>query len=257
MKNTIISRKDKDLLEEVILKHGRIISFDQLKKIFRKLYDPAETKNRVSLLSKLGWLIRIKRGLYIVVTDITALDSNDISEFTIVQTLNSDSYISFENALQYHNMFDQMLLSVGAVTYKRARKYKFKNTAIKFYKIKTELFFGFKKARSDIGLVKIADKEKAILDILYFYTDLYHKSLVWEKIKDYKHNFDFDLLKKYSKKFPLNIVRQIGFFLDRINIDTSDLLSIIKSKNSYGKMASDAKQFDAKWRLYYDNSIIQ
>ncbi|MBI5418388.1 hypothetical protein HZA55_10695 [Candidatus Poribacteria bacterium] len=103
-------------------------------------------------------------------------------------------------------MFDQMLSSVGAITYKRARKYEFKNTKIKFYKIKKKLYFGFKEEISDIGLVKIADKEKAILDILYFF---------------------------------------------------SDLLRLVKNKNSYGKMAFDAKKFDAKWRLYYDDRVIQ
>lgn len=256
MKNIILTKKDKDLLEEIIVKCGRIVNFEQVKQIFKKEYSLAETNNRVSLLSKLGWFIRIKKGLYVVVTDIGSLKSNDISDLTIAQALNTDSYISFENALAYHNMFDQMLSSVGAVTYQRARKYKFNDTEIKFYKIKKELYFGYKEVRSDIGLVNIAEKEKAILDILYFRSDVYHASLVWEKLKEYKRHFDFDLLKQYTKKFTLDIVRQIGFFLDELEVNTTDLMKLVKRKNSYSKMSKEAKQFNSKWRLYIDNSII-
>jgi len=257
MKNIILSRKDKELLEKVIIDHGRIVTFEQIKTVFQDVYTPAETKNRVSFLSKLGWFLRIKRGLYVVITDIATLDFNDISLHTIANILNSDSYISFENALQYHSMFDQMLVSVESVTDKRARRYKFKNSIIRFYRIKKELYFGFKEVKSDIGLVKIAEKEKALLDILHFRSDLYHAGLVWEKIREYKDMIDFNLLKEYAKKYGFDVIREIGFFLDRVEIDTADLLAIVKGRNSYSKMGKEAKQFDSKWRLYFDSRIIQ
>jgi len=256
MKNTILSKKDANLLGEVIVSYGRIVSFGQLKQVFRKDYSAQEIKNRVSLLSKLGWLIRIKRGLYVVITDISTLAFNDVSANTIAQTLSKDSYISFENALQYHGMFDQMLASVYAVTFKRARKYKIQNTEIRFFKIKKELYFGFSSQRSDIGVVNIASKEKAILDMLYFRSNAYNVSLIWEKIREYKKDFDFDLMREYAKKFNLTVIRQVGFFLDRLNIDAEDLHKEIAGKNSYGKMTKECRDFNAKWRLYFDHKLI-
>ncbi|MCX5692629.1 MAG: hypothetical protein NTX47_02960 [Candidatus Omnitrophica bacterium] len=256
MKNTILSKKDANLLEEVIVRYGRIVSFEQLKEVFKKDYSVQEIKNRVSLLAKLGWLIRIKRGLYTVITDISTLAFNDISANTIAQALNKDSYISFENALQYHGMFDQMLVTVDAVTFKRARKYKIQNTEIRFFKIKKELYFGFSSQRSDIGLVNIVNKEKAILDMLYFRSNAYNASLIWEKLSEYKKDFDFSLVKQYAKKFNLTVIRQIGFFLDRLNIDTKELHKLIAGKNSYGRMTKECRDFDAKWRLYFDHKLI-
>ena len=167
-KNTILSKKDSNLLENAILKYGRIVSFEKLYEILKSDYSLAEAKNRVSLLAKLGWLMRIKRGLYVVVTDIGSLSTEGVSYYAMCQALNQDSYISFENALQYHGMFDQMLSTVGAVTFSRARHYKVKDTDIRFFRIKKNLYFGFSEERSDIGLVNIASKEKALLDILYF-----------------------------------------------------------------------------------------
>lgn len=256
-KNIILSKKDAKLLEDVIVRYGRIVSFDQLKEVFKMAYSAAAIKNRISLLSKTGWLIRLKRGLYTVVTDIGSLSSSDISVYTISQALNKDSYISFESALQYHGMFNQMLSTCGAVTFKRARTYKVKNTAIKFFKIKEELYFGFSEERSDIGFVNIARKEKALLDILYFRSNQYYASLVWEKLTQHKRTMDFDLLKQYTKKFSLDVIRQIGFFLDHLGIETNDLAKLLHRKTSYSKMTKTSKDFNAKWRLYFDNNIIK
>lgn len=256
-KNIILSKKDANLLEDTIVRYGRIVSFDQIKEVFKKAYSTAKLKNRISLLAQLGWLIRFKKGLYAVVTDIGSLSASDISVYTICQALNKDSYVSFESALQHHGMFDQMLSTVGAVTFKRARTYKIKDTQIKFFKIKKELYFGFSQERSDIGLVNIAKKEKALLDILYFRSNQYYASLVWEKLKSYKNMLDFDLLKQYAAKFNLDVIRQIGFFLDQLRIETRDLLKTISGKTSYSRMTKKSKNFNAKWRLYFDHSIIE
>lgn len=253
----ILSKKDAALLEDTIVQYGRIVRFDQLQQVFKKGYSLAAMRNRVSLLAKIGWLIRIKKGLYGIVTDIGALSSNDISIYTLCQALNNDSYISFEQALHYHGMFDQMLSSIGAITFKRARTYTINNTQIQFFTIKKELYCGFSQQRSDIGCINIADKEKAILDILYFRSNAYYARLVWEKLHEYQHDFDFSRLKEYAKKFNFHVLRHIGFFLDRLLVDTKDLSEIIQRKTSYSMMTKNARQFDSKWRLYVDHSIIK
>jgi len=255
--NTILSAKDMSFLEEVVVRFGRIVSFDQLQEVFKKHYSLGGAKNRIARLARLGWLIRLKKGLFIVITDIGSLSTRDISLFTISQALNNDSYVSFENALQYHGMFDQMLSSVGSITFKQARRYKINEIEIRFFKIKKELYFGFAQERSDIGLVNIASKEKALLDILYFRSNVYYAGLVLEKLSAYKKNFDFILLKEYAKKFNLDIIRQIGFFLDHLGIDTMDLAKIISGKKGYSRMTKESVDFNSKWRLYFDRRIIK
>ncbi len=256
-KNIILSKKDAGLLESLIMRYGRIVSFARIKEVFKEAYSLAETRNRASLLVKVGWLIRLKKGLYAVVTDIGSLTSGDISIYTISQALNKDSYVSFESALSYHGMFDQMLSTVGAITFKRARKYKVKDTDIRFFRIKKKLYFGFTQEKSDIGLVNIASREKALLDILYFRSNQYYAGLVWEKLSEYKRGIDFGLLKQYAKKFNLDVIRQAGFLLDRLRVDTSDLIKIVSGKTSYSRMTKGSKDFNAKWRLYFDRNLIK
>ncbi|MFH1847377.1 MAG: hypothetical protein ABH869_07485 [Candidatus Omnitrophota bacterium] len=256
-KNTILSKKDASLIEDLIVKYGRIVSFDQVKEVFSKKYTETSLKRRVSFLAKLGWFVRLKKGFYVIVTDIGSLSANDISVYTMSQALNKDSYVSFENALQYHGMFDQMLASVGAVTFIRARTYKVKEIQIRFFKIQKELYFGFSEERADMGLVNIAEKEKALLDILYFRASQYYASLISEKLERHKDIINFELLKQYALTFNLSVVRKIGFFLDRLGIETEDLQKAVSEKKSYSKMTNKSKNFNAKWRLYVEDSVME
>ncbi|MEK7850034.1 MAG: type IV toxin-antitoxin system AbiEi family antitoxin domain-containing protein [Candidatus Omnitrophota bacterium] len=256
-KNIILAKNDSFLIEEAIARYGRIVSFEQLQAILKQNYSTAAAKNRISRLSKLGWLMRIKKGLYTVVSDIGSRGLEDVSLYGISKALNKNSYVSFENALRFHGMFDQMLSTLGAVTFDRARHYKLKDAEVRFFKIKKNLYFGFSEERSDVGSVNIAHKEKAILDILYFRSNVYYAGLVWEKLKEYKASLDFSMLKDYASKFGYDVIRQVGFFLDRLEIDSEELSRLVRGKTSYGRMTREAKDFDAKWRLYFERRIVE
>ena len=121
LKHTLLSKTDSCLLEQAVLAYGQIATTRHLDKIFEKAYSRASDRiRRIAFLTKAGWLVRIKKGLYLLVTDLSALASGNASSFVISNALNSDSYISFANALNWHGMFDQLTKSVDAVTSARA-----------------------------------------------------------------------------------------------------------------------------------------
>jgi len=254
--NTVLSQKDLFLLEDVIVKSGRITTSGSLKEVFSKQYQGGEINNKISQLAKQGWLVRLKRGLYIIISDISSLGFSDISELVISQVLNKDSYISFENALQYYSMFDQMLSSVEGVTNERARRYQVQNKEYRFSRIKKELYFGFTAEAVEGRTVQIAEREKALLDILYFRSTANSINLVFEKLREYQDQIDFEKLKKYAKKFGLSMVRETGFLLDQMGVQTVDLEDVGVEKG-YSRMTKDSRIFNAKWRLYYDHNITR
>lgn len=256
-KNTILSQKDLELLESIVLRYGRIVSLEQIHKGIGESTSVGAVRKRVAQMAQAGWLIRLKRGLYLVVTDISTLGLADVSNLVIAQTLNDQSYISFESALQYHGMFDQVLQRIDAVTIRATKTYKVQQTTYTFAKIKSELYFGFTQETINNHTVNIAEKEKAILDILYFRATDYAVSLVLEKLRDYAEDLDFEKLKAYSKQYSLGIVRKVGFLLDHLGVDTADLWTDEVKENSYNKLTKDADQFNAKWRLYYDPHLTQ
>jgi predicted transcriptional regulator of viral defense system len=251
-KNTILSQRDLALLESLMLRYGKLVTFEQIREVLGEDITVDVARKRVAQMSKAGWLIRLKKGLYIVMTDISTLGFVDISNLAIAQMLNDESYISFESALQFHGMFDQSLKRIDSVTTQATKSYHVQQTVYTFSHIKQKLYFGFTQTIINNQTVNIAEKEKAILDILYYRVNDYAISLVLEKLTDYKDELDFEKLKAYSTKYWLGMVRKVGFLLDLVGADTSNLLTDEIKKNSYNKLTQDAAQFNAKWRLYYD-----
>jgi predicted transcriptional regulator of viral defense system len=257
-KNTILSRKDSRLLEQVVLAYGQVANTEQLGKVFEQAYSrKSDRLRRISFLAKAGWLVRVKKGLYLVVTDLSALATGNVSNFVISNALNSKSYVSFANALNWHGMFDQLTKSVDAVTSARARNYRFQNTEFRFFTVKEKLFFGFTKERADGKIVNIADKEKIILDYLSIRRNAATISLVFEKLKEHKGSFDFSKMIEYAKAYNLTIQCNLGFLLDAVGVSTDVLYEIARKKmTGFSKMYRNAKTFNAKWRLYYDAGVI-
>ena len=256
--NTILSSSDLSLLEDALIKFGRIVQFDQLFKLADSSVDRNYFREKVALLVNRGWLLRLKKGQYLIVTDISTLGANDLSESVIAQALQEESYLSFENALQYHGLFDQALSTVSSVTTEYARSYKVQQTTYTFARIKQSLYFGFSEEIVNTSYrVKVAEAEKALLDMLYFRDSMYTVNVVLEKLRDYKHRLDIEKLKDYAKRYGVGMVRLVGFLLDQIEVNTEDLLTDAKAhRNSYNKMTATSSVFNAKWRLYYDLHAI-
>ena len=114
--STILSRKDADLLEQAIVQHGHLVSTDDLKHVFNGKYRNAEIRQQIARVAQHGWLVRIKRGLYVVISDMTSLAANNISLLRISNALNNHSYVSLSSALFYYGLVDQLLQSVTAIS---------------------------------------------------------------------------------------------------------------------------------------------
>lgn len=113
-----LSGKELGLIEKLIAEHGNIVSFDMTYEILSGNKSRQEVKNIVSNLVKKGWLVRIKRGVY-VLSDIASRGTTELSQLTIAQIINENSYISFEGALQHYGLFDQYLKIITSVGKKK------------------------------------------------------------------------------------------------------------------------------------------
>jgi predicted transcriptional regulator of viral defense system len=257
MKKTILSEKDLEIIEEIILSAGKVADSKQIMDIIRKKYSLSGAKKRMAQLAHAGWLIKLKRGLYQVVTDISGLKTGDMTLFNAASSLNHDSYISFESALQYHGLFDQMLSGVYSVTFRRARKYKMNNSDIIFFKIKKALFFGYEETEYNGYKVNIASREKALLDMLYYHSDFYHAGLVWDILREHKDTIDRIKFSGYAGRFGADVIRQAGFFMERLGFDFNSLLKKSSGFKGYSRMTKDSKELNAKWRLYFDDKVVK
>jgi len=92
--------------------------------------------------------------------------------------------------------------------------------------------------------------------MLYFRSVSSNIGLIWEKMKEYKEDIDFTRFKEYAGNFGVGIIRKTGFLLDLLEIDTSGLHKSIAGKNGYDRFTKESCKFNAKWRIYFDDKLI-
>lgn len=256
MKSTILSEKDHKLLEKAILEYGRILSIHDLMTVFQKEYAKASAHNRINLLSRAGWLRRLKQGLYLIIDSLTARSGIDVSLLSIANALVEGSYVSLSHALNYYQLFDQYSATVVSITATESKKYMLDGYTFRYSKVKQNVYFGFTEKIINGKKICLAEAEKALIDYLYLDNHFGSASLVFEIIRDHHQELDMKKLQAYAGRCGFTIARKIGFMLDQLNLDSLLLYQVVQHNRSISRLTIDSKLFNAKWRLYYDDRII-
>src|SRR3989344_6052917 len=250
MKQTILTTKQNTLLEDLIVKYGQIVTSEQIYVQGKDLWDQQVAKNVITKLARNGWLIRMKRGLY-AISDLSNRGFLSLSPSLVANLLVKNSYVSFESALAYHGMFDQLTnktISISLVQYKTVQ---LQSIEYSFVKVLDKWYFGWQDVSIDNKTVRMATAEKALIDMIQFHKSKYTVDLVVEKLSLYKGSLDLQKLTEYLDKMSLTTIKIFGFLFDLLGIDSGNLYSQVKLKGTHWMLSGDTK-FNAKWRLYYD-----
>lgn len=250
MKQTILTAKQSDFLENLITRYGQIVTADQIYKGAEGYWDYKQTKNLATLLVKNGWLIRIKRGLY-AISDLSSRGFLSLSPYVAANLLNHESYVSFESALQHYGMFDQLVgktISISLIQYKSV---KLAGMEYSFVKTKSGYYFGWQNVPIDSQAARIATPEKALIDIVNFHKSQYSIDLVIEKLLDHKSDLDFTRMIDYLTKFPITTIKTFGLIFDLLGLESEELYRKVKRVGTNWMLSEDTK-FNSKWRLYYN-----
>ena len=255
MNYTILSIKQSELLEKLIVKYGQIVTSRDIIEEAKDNWDHQQAKNLITKMVKNGWFMRIKNGLY-VISDLSNRGFLSLSNYVGAGLLVKDSYVSFESALQHHGMFDQLTNKTISVSLKKFKTTLLNGTEYSYIKTKERLFFGWQEIMIDGKAARIAAAEKALIDIINFRKSKYAVDLVIEKVKEHKNDLNFERITEYLKEFSEATIKTIGFIFDLLNIDSADIYRLaehsIKNRKSTHRMLSGDIKFNAKWRLYYD-----
>jgi predicted transcriptional regulator of viral defense system len=255
MKSTILSEKDHKLIEQTILKYGRIVQIADLMNIFSKEYSTASAHNRIHFLAKAGWFKRLKQGLYLVIDSLTARAQTDISLLQIANVFVQESYVSLAHALNYYQLFDQHSTTIVSVSATPSKRYFFDQPTFMYAKVKAAVYFGFT-AQSVAGQrLRVAEAEKALLDYLYLDTSFLSASVVFETVRDHQHDLDLQKLQDYAQRFGITMTRKVGWLFDQVQLDSTTLYRSLRQNRSVAHFTPQANVFNAKWRIYYDDRI--
>ena len=251
MKQTILTANQNELLENLIAKYGQIVTTEQIYAESQGSEDQRQAKKVIAKLVKHGWLMRIRRGLY-AISDFSNRGFLSLSPYLVANLFVQESYVSFESALSYHGMFDQLtstIISISKIQYKTVQ---LNATEYSFVNVKDQFFFGWQEVTIDGKVARIATAEKALVDIIHFHKSKYSVDLVIEKLQEHRDSLDMKKLCEYISKMSTTTIKIFGFILDLLHINSQSLYELVKTKQSTHWMLVGDKKFNAKWRLYYD-----
>jgi len=111
--------------------------------------------------NKQGIIIRVKRGMY-------ALAEAVPPEVYIANQLYSPSYISREFALSYHRIIPETVYEITCITTRDTRKFERLGKVYSYRHLMPKAFTGYTVEKRRGFTFRIADPEKAFVDVLYY-----------------------------------------------------------------------------------------
>ena len=174
----------------------------------------------------------------------------------MAQLLVPESYVSFESALQFHGLHDQLLNSTNSVALRQHERIDLQGYSYHYVKTSEKYYFGWDEQNIEGHKVKIASPEKALIDIIQFQRSDYTTDVVLEKLQSYQDSFDLERLQTLLAQANQTTQRIFGFLLDTLGLDSSKLQQPAKQSGAVGKLTPASSQYNAKWRLYYEPALI-
>lgn len=182
-----------------------IFSTDHIKRFF-----PGFNTDNLLNWQKKEYIFKLRNKWYCFREVLSTPDA----DMLIANEIYSPSYISHQQALMFYGLIPEHIVSSTSVTTKKTNTFEVRGRKYAYYSVKPALFFGYHLLPVTLnGLtryVKIAEKEKAILDLLYLYKfyktrddieqlrfneHIMQEEVNWLRLSQYADRFGFSIMK--------------------------------------------------------------
>ena len=172
------------------------VSSGTLQNLFRELKSPEE---KIRALEKDGQLIRLKRGLYVVNTILSGIET---SVALCANHIYGPSYISLRWALRHYGLIPERFFTTTSVTTKRSRTFENQLGRFTYYQTAPEYFAVGVTSNEEHGVCYlVATPEKALCDMIVYDSYVPDRSIIaLERYLDEDLRFDTDALRDFDPK---------------------------------------------------------
>ncbi len=189
-----------DFSEKLLRMNLPVFTLREALKVSGLKYDTG--RMQIARWVKMQRLVRLKNGLYVLKGP---LDRGEIPVFYIANRFYLPSYISLESALSYYDLIPEQTFAAISVCSKPTRKYVVLRTSYVFRSVQPGFLTGYV-VEKEMGFdVRIAEREKAAIDYLYF--TIIDRTVPLERLDlkglDYKKMYQYASLLKEERLLPL------------------------------------------------------
>lgn len=167
-----------------------VFSLQDIRKVF-----PQFDRRRLTEWQDKRYLIKLRRGFYVFANQ----HIEERGLFLIANTMYQPSYISFESALSYYHFIPESVYGTTSATSLKTARFETPVGVFWYRTLQPRFLFGYSLIAFQERSIKIAEPEKALVDLLYLRKDLAKK----EDFSELRLNRDEMKAKCNPKKFLL------------------------------------------------------
>lgn len=247
-----LTKKESFALSDLARKNKNIFSIGDLKK-----YGPAAKKVSYSLMKK-KWIMPLKRGLFVIVpldVGVQGAAAFAISNLIVPSYLVKNYYLSYGSALHYHGFSDQLLREVFVATDKARKPVQLIDSKVIFIHLKKMKFFGIQKISVEGKEVRIANKEKTIIDCLEKPQFCGGIEEVAKAIYFNGEELDIPKLIAYGKKMHNSrILKRLGYLLEKLQGKKIEA-KLSKNYCLLDPLGKKKGKYNNKWKIIINKKI--
>lgn len=180
--------------------------------------NPSYLNEALHYLERSGWVVRLKRGLYMTCTE-SGIGQTP-HDYEIAMALVSPSAISHWTAMHYYQLTQQTPNIIFAITpVKKSIPSSLDTNKFHYIRIKPERFFGIDKVWVDGAQICITDIERTLLDGIMMprYCGDFQEVLYAFK-RAYNH-LSVEKIVEYALRLNKSTIKRLGWILDHLGYD--------------------------------------
>ncbi len=227
-----LSPRETEVIARLSYEKTSLITQEQFDKYFNL---PRSVKEKVIFrLRKKGILNAVKRGVYFYSPLESGPAGRNINEFLIPSVFfpKGNYYIGYSTMYNYYGFTDQIFQAMYILNTSLQREKTIGGMQFKMIKIPINRMYGLEKIIIKEAEVTVSDRERTLLDLIYFPEPVGGLKKAFEILKEKVGTKGVDITKliKYATQFPNPSVRKrIGFILEQVGVKNKALESLLKS----------------------------
>jgi predicted transcriptional regulator of viral defense system len=235
MKNNTIDKylgpRETEVIARLSYEKVSLITKEQFDRWFK--FNQALRKQVIFRLKRKGILTAIKRGVYFYSPLESGPAGSNINEFLIPSIFfpKGNYYAGYATMYNYYGFTDQLFQIMYILNTSLQREKAIGSMRFKMVKISQKRMYGLEKIRvKDAGVV-VSDRERTLVDLVYFPEPIGGMEKAFEILKEQVRSRKIDTAKliKYALKFPDNsTIKRIGFVLEKAGLNDKVLMPLLK-----------------------------
>lgn len=227
-----LSPRETEVIARLTYEKISIITQEQFNKYFKF---PKRVREKILFrLRKKGILKNIKKGVYFYSPLESGPAGSNINEFLVPSIFfpKSNYYIGYSTMYNYYGFTDQIFQVIYILNTSLQRERIIGNMQFKMIKISAKRMYGLEKIRINNTEVIVSDRERTLVDLVYFPGPVGGLKKAFEILKEQvkARKIDTKKLIKYATFLPnISTKKRIGIILEESGLTDRELEPLLKS----------------------------